>query len=151
MKIDGMFHFYATLGPIGYLPASGTIATLVTAIAIFFVPYTFGWWYLQFLVLGYVCSYFFINKILVYFIEDDPSQIVLDEVLGCLVTFYAIPISGLSLFIGFILFRFFDITKFGPVGWLEKIKGASGIILDDVAAGIVSNIILRLILYSCIP
>lgn len=151
MKNDRLFHFYATLGPIGYLPASGTMATLVTAVGLFFVPYTLGWWYLVFLMVGYICSHLFIDKVLVYFIEDDPSQIVLDEVLGCLVTFYAIPISVVSLVIGFILFRFFDITKFGPVGWLEKIKGASGIILDDVAAGIVSNIILRLVLYSCIP
>jgi phosphatidylglycerophosphatase A len=151
MNIDRRYQFYATLGPIGYLPASGTCATLITIIALFFIPYTFGWWYLGFLLLGYIGAYILIKKGLIYFIENDPSQIVLDEVLGCLVTFYAIPISGISLVFGFLLFRFFDITKFGPVGWFEKINGASGIILDDVAAGLVSNIILRFIVYVCIP
>lgn len=151
MKINKLFQFYATLGPIGYLPASGTFATLITVLILFFVPYTVGWWYLGVLIFGFFCAYLFISKILIHFIEDDPSQIVLDEVLGCLITFYAIPISGISLMLGFFLFRFFDITKFGPVGWVEKIKGTSGIILDDVAAGIVSNIILRLIIVCIIP
>jgi phosphatidylglycerophosphatase A len=149
MKNNQFLHV-STLGPIGYLPAPGTCATLVTVIALFFMPYTNGQHYLLFLTIMYGFSHYFITTILPFFNDDDPSQIVLDEVLGCLVTFYAVPISGLSLTVGFCLFRFFDITKIGPVGWFERIQGASGIILDDVAAGIISNIILRLIISLCI-
>lgn len=143
MKNDYLFRYYATLGPIGYLPASGTFATFVTLIILSLMPYTTSWNYPFFLVITYCCFYYFVKKILIYYAEDDPSQIVVDEVIGCLVTFYAVPVSWLSLCFGFLLFRFFDISKIGPVGWFERIKGASGIMLDDVAAGVLSNIILR--------
>lgn len=149
MSIDYFFRCCATLGPIGYLPASGTFATLVTCIALFFVPYTDSWHYILFVTSAYLVSYFLVKRILVYFKEEDPSQIVIDEVIGCLITFYAVPISVFSLFIGFLLFRFFDISKIGPVGWFEKMKGAAGIMLDDVVAGFISNIVLRCVIYLC--
>jgi phosphatidylglycerophosphatase A len=149
MKNDLFLHI-ATLGPIGYLPASGTFATVATVIALFFLPYTMSWHYLLFLAIVYSVSHYCITALLPIFNSNDPSQIVVDEVIGCLVTFYAIPISGISLLIGFCLFRFFDITKLGPIGWFERLKGASGVILDDVAAGIVSNIVLRILIFLCI-
>lgn len=138
-------HYCATLGPIGYLPAPGSCATLLTCIVLFFMPYRLKHEYIFIIALLYFSSLYFINYSLKNFHEKDPSQIVIDEVIGCLVTFYAIPISWASLLLGFILFRFFDITKYGPVGWAEKIKGPTGILLDDVFAGIISNILLYLL------
>ncbi len=145
MKKTNVMHYCATLGPIGYLPAPGTVATLLTCIALFFMPYTLNNGYMFVVALLYFSALSFINYSLKNFHEKDPSQIVIDEVIGCLVTFYAIPISWVSLLIGFVLFRFFDITKCGPVGWAEKIKGPTGILLDDVFAGILSNILLYLL------
>lgn len=97
--------------------------------------------------LCYVIAHICIQKILISYHDEDPSEIVIDEVLGSLVTFCAVPLCPISLLGGCILFRFFDISKFGVVGWMEKLPGASGILLDDVVAGLLSNILLRLLLY----
>ena len=75
----------------------------------------------------------------------DPSEIILDEVAGIFVTFFYIKISTLTLFWGFILFRIFDIIKPYPIRWLERnLSGGISIVIDDVAAGIYSNMVLRL-------
>lgn len=88
-----------------------------------------------------------IQRALHYFNEDDPGVICLDEVVGMLVTLYLIPISLAMVFLGFILFRFFDITKPFGIKKMEKLKGAWGVLLDDVLAGIYANLTLNLILW----
>jgi phosphatidylglycerophosphatase A len=78
----------------------------------------------------------------------DPSQVVIDEVGGTLVTFFLMPLSWLTLSLGFVLFRIFDIVKPFPVRRLEALKGGKGIVLDDLLAGIYANISLRIILFG---
>lgn len=146
MKTHKLLHWYTTVGPIGYFPASGTIATLITTLVLYFFSSLFALHAFSILLLSSWCAYVFINKIVDGSIPEDPSEIVIDEVIGCLITFYAIPLSLVSMCFGFLLFRFFDITKIGPVGWMEKLPGASGILLDDIMAGIISNLLLRLLI-----
>lgn len=148
-NIDQFFLYCATLGPLGYLPASGTWATFFTILLLFLLPPTTSWLYVLLVLAGYWCSYRAVKKTKKFFVDDDPSQIVIDEVMGCLVTFFLVPLSFFSVVTGFMLFRFFDITKIGPVGWFEKMRGTSGIMLDDIAAGVLSNIILQVLL-ACI-
>lgn len=79
--------------------------------------------------------------------SHDPSTIVIDEWAG--IFFALIPVSGtnyLAAAAAFILFRFFDIVKPGPVGWCEKLPGAWGIMMDDVAAGVITALIIYLML-----
>jgi phosphatidylglycerophosphatase A len=67
----------------------------------------------------------------------DPGWFVLDEVLGYLVCVaWTTPPSLLALLVAFVLFRVFDITKPPPVRRLERVHGADGILLDDLAAGL---------------
>ncbi len=73
----------------------------------------------------------------------DPGSIIVDEMAGMLVTLWGIPINGAVLIAGFILFRLLDILKPYPIRRLEKLPGGIGIVADDVAAGIVANILLR--------
>ena len=76
----------------------------------------------------------------------DSSVIVVDEVAGFLITMTWLPFTWQSAVIGFILFRFFDIVKPGPIGKLDKnVKGGVGVMLDDVAAGVCSNFLLQLL------
>jgi phosphatidylglycerophosphatase A len=73
----------------------------------------------------------------------DPQVIVIDEVAGMLVTM--VPVahgSWKSLAIGFLLFRVLDMTKPPPIRWLERLPGGWGIVLDDVAAGVVGAAVL---------
>lgn len=77
--------------------------------------------------------------------EEDPGCVVIDEVSGYLVTMLFIPFGIKYAVAGFILFRIFDIVKPFPARRLEKLPMGYGIVLDDIAAGVWSNIILHLI------
>ena len=80
--------------------------------------------------------------------KEDPAEIVIDEMAGLIVTFVGIPFTPKTAIAGFIIFRTFDILKPFPIRRLEKkVKGGTGVVLDDVLAGIYGNIILRLAIY----
>ncbi len=75
----------------------------------------------------------------VYFGRTDPSQVVLDEVVGQVVTFLAHPHAcWKSLLAGFALFRFFDVVKPFPAGRAERLPRGWGVMTDDVVAGVYS-------------
>jgi len=78
----------------------------------------------------------------------DPQFVVIDEVLGQWITFLAVPITWKTLLAGFILFRGFDIVKPPPLRQLEKLPGGTGIVLDDLAAGIFALAIMQLLGHS---
>jgi phosphatidylglycerophosphatase A len=76
----------------------------------------------------------------------DHPEAVIDEVAGFLITMVWMPMTWQAFAFGFCLFRFFDILKPWPIGWMDrKIPGGFGVVIDDVAAGLVANIILQLI------
>jgi phosphatidylglycerophosphatase A len=76
----------------------------------------------------------------------DHPEAVIDEVVGFLITMVWMPLTWQSFVFGFCLFRFFDIVKPWPIGWMDrKIPGGMGVVLDDVAAGLVANVILQVI------
>jgi len=71
----------------------------------------------------------------------DPGEIVIDEVAGVWIALLPAGLNPIGFLVGFILFRVFDILKPWPIGWLdEKVGGGLGVMLDDVAAGIVAAI-----------
>ncbi len=151
MSISRILAMIATLGPIGYFTAPGTVASIVAIPGMAWIhslfpsEITYG----AFCFIFCAVSIVIINKSLVHFKRlEDPSEIVLDEVVGCLFVFWGIPLTTESIIVGLILFRFFDILKIGGVGYVEKLVNAWGIVLDDVAAALISNIILRLIFSS---
>lgn len=82
--------------------------------------------------------------------KKDPGQFVLDEVAGYFVTVLFVPLTIVPggiwtvAIIAFFLFRFLDIFKPWPARDLEKVPGTMGIMLDDIAAGIIGNIFLQL-------
>ena len=79
--------------------------------------------------------------------KKDPSQYVLDEVVGYLVAVAFVDPGGsllTSLSLAFLIFRFFDIVKCPPSRQLENISGGWGILLDDIVAGCYSAIVLAL-------
>ena len=80
-------------------------------------------------------------------IHDHPST-VSDEYAGFFVTMIGVAPSFLSIILGFILFRIFDILKPWPISWLDKnVHGGVGIVIDDVVAGVCSCIILHAFLW----
>ena len=79
--------------------------------------------------------------------KKDPSHVVIDEVAGQLVTLIACPILWKPLLAGFILFRAFDILKPPPIRGLEKLPEGTGIVVDDLGAGVYGFTALQLLLH----
>lgn len=77
----------------------------------------------------------------------DPGPVVLDEVLGMLISLALLNVSITGAIVGFFLFRVFDVLKPYPAGRLEHLHGGSGIMLDDAMAGIYANLVLRLLIF----
>ena len=76
-----------------------------------------------------------------------PQHVVIDEVAGQLVTLIACPILWKPLLAGFILFRAFDIVKPPPIRRLENLPEGTGIVVDDLGAGVYGLIVLQLLLH----
>jgi phosphatidylglycerophosphatase A len=75
--------------------------------------------------------------------RKDPGPVVIDEVLGMLITYALLPVSLYGVAAGFLLFRFYDVVKPYPAGRLEKLPGGLGIMADDAMAGVYAYITLR--------
>jgi phosphatidylglycerophosphatase A len=76
----------------------------------------------------------------------DHGAIVWDEIVGYLITMWLSPLTWLNIILGFVLFRFFDIVKPWPIGWVDKkCHGGLGIMLDDILAGVAAFTCLQLI------
>jgi phosphatidylglycerophosphatase A len=134
----------ATLGPLGYVPAAGTMASLLTALILYILQPSLLSFSLSLPVL-LIMAYYCIAYALPFFKVPDPSCIVLDEVIGCGVTYLGLTFLGLSeplfLVAGLILFRVLDITKPFPISWAETLPGAYGVLADDIVAGIAAGIL----------
>ncbi|MBT1073671.1 phosphatidylglycerophosphatase A family protein [Geobacter grbiciae] len=79
--------------------------------------------------------------------EKDSGKIVIDEVIGFLITMAGAPVHWRSIVIGFLLFRFFDIVKVPPARYFDQqVKNGYGVVLDDVVAGIYACVALHVIL-----
>ncbi len=74
--------------------------------------------------------------------KDCPS-IVVDEIAGYLISMFMVPAGWGFIAAGFFLFRLFDITKPWPLYGLQKINGGFGVMLDDIGAGVYTNILLQ--------
>lgn len=136
--------FFATVGGIGYVPGGpGTYAAAVAVLPIvwmsFVVPLS-----LRILILSIltVVSVYWSEQAGRALRESDSSKIVIDEVVGiwfALVLFDAL--SWPQWLTGFVAFRVFDIWKPWPVGWLDRnVQNGLGVVLDDVAAGLLAII-----------
>ena len=79
----------------------------------------------------------------------DANPIIIDEVAGMLVSVWAIPLGGrpfLGLGLAFVLFRIFDILKPFPIRQSQALPGGWGVVVDDLLAGVLTNVVLRLAL-----
>ncbi len=78
--------------------------------------------------------------------REDPSHVVIDEIAGMFLTllWLPLPLGWTAWVAAFLLFRVFDIWKPWPVNKCEKLPGGLGIVLDDVAAGVLANIVLQI-------
>jgi len=75
--------------------------------------------------------------------DKDNQLIVLDEIVAFPVVMFVLPYSFLYILAGFVLFRVFDVVKPFRIGKLEKLRGGWGIMVDDLAAAILANVVIQ--------
>ena len=135
--------FTAAMG-VGLIPVvPGTWGTLLGLAFVFLTHFHLGlylatWWFLVWV------GYWSVSRLDLS--EDkDPRHVVVDEVCGIFIPFVGIPLSPLSVLLGFLLFRVFDVFKPYPIRRLEALPGYWGILCDDLGAGVYSWVILCLL------
>ena len=131
----------------GYLPkAPGTWGSLV-GLVLFFLLHTLSLeTYLAVVASIFLVGTFAAGEAEKIIDHQDPGLVVIDEIVGILITMIAIPATPLFMVLGFVLFRIFDILKPFPVNFFDqRFHGGLGIMLDDVMAGIYSLIILQIL------
>ena len=142
--------FAATGAGTGYLPLiPGTIGTLVA------IPISLALNHLATFSLGLAivslavaigCAIALSSRACEILRQKDPQVIVIDEVVGFLLANFLSLGKFSVLLTSFILFRFFDIVKIFPASRLERLPGGAGVVLDDVAAGIYTFVLVQLLL-----
>jgi phosphatidylglycerophosphatase A len=139
----------ATVGYVGYFPIAPGTAGSLAALALFaFIR----WIGMPAIELGAIVAVFAIGVWAASGTEralgrKDPGIVVIDEVLGMLITLALVPASIGGIVVGFLLFRLFDVVKPYPAAQLEHLHGGLGIMADDAVAGIDSHLALRLCLW----
>ncbi len=137
--------FVCSVGYIGFFPIAPGTAGSAAGVAVYAaaryaaVPHVELTLIVAFLVLGVVftrpCE------------EDlrciDPGPIVIDEVMGMLITLFMIPVGWAGVALGFLLFRVLDVAKPYPARQLERLHGGFGVMADDAMAAIYANLLLR--------
>lgn len=134
----------ATLGPLGHSPVApgsvGALAALPAAWLLTLLPWPARVAVLALVTIGAIVV---VQRYLAGRTEADPQEVVLDELVGCLVTLAPLPWSLSWVAAGYVLFRLLDITKPGPIGYLDRrVHGGLGVVADDVAAGVLGALIL---------
>ncbi|MBN2407144.1 MAG: phosphatidylglycerophosphatase A [Elusimicrobia bacterium] len=126
-------------------PAPGTAASILSAAIYFFILPTSHTFYWTMLILLTFIGVITAGRTEEMMGEIDPPQIVIDEIVGFLVAMAFLPKSLGLILIGLVIFRFFDIVKVYPMNKLQIVAGGLGIMLDDLYAGVITNLILRII------
>jgi len=143
------------IGKIKYAP--GTFASVFSCILFFLLTYIFSFTSILIIItLFFIYSFIAINNSFEEFDSDDPQEIVIDEVLGQMLTLLAIPIYEtlyplpvLYYYISaLIFFRIFDILKPYPINFVDNnVKGPLGIMFDDIIASFYSILVLAIIFF----
>ena len=139
----------ATASYSGYFPfAPGTAGTVVGVLVYFlFSPYPTPI-YLLSTVTTFFLAWWASEKAETIFKEKDSPRIVIDEVVGYLITMALLPPSIPTAIGGFLFFRVFDIMKIPPAGFVHRqMKGGLAVVLDDAIAGIYANLLLQSIIW----
>jgi phosphatidylglycerophosphatase A len=126
--------------------APGTIGTIATIPLVYALSFLGPYFYMAFTVLLFPIGLWAAEMYEQATSKHDSKEIVIDEVLGFLITMTWLPMTWQSMLFGFVLFRVLDILKPFPIGSIDKkVQGGLGVIADDVVAGLIANIALQVV------
>ncbi len=128
---------------IGFFPlAPGSLASAVGVLICVLLHQTL-FFYIAVFVLVTALGFMTSGKMEKLMQKEDPSCIVIDEVSGIMISLFLLPITPAVVITTFFLFRAFDMFKIYPVNKFEEIKGGTGVMMDDIVAGIYTNIVMH--------
>ncbi len=136
--------FIATFLGIGYFPVAPGTAATAAGVGVAFALAAYPFWYGVVLVLAIILGIISADKIEKQSKQKDPGIVVIDEVAGIMIALAFLPLTPAVMIGGFFLFRAFDMFKIYPINKLESLPGGWGIMLDDLMAGLYTNIILQI-------
>jgi len=147
--VTGLAVFLATAAYTGYAPvAPGTVGSAVGLIVYLVVWRTQSRTVETLLIAAlFVIGVWAATIAERHFGGTDPGPIVLDEVVGMLITLAFIPVGIAGALAGFVLFRIFDVVKPYPAARFETLHGGLGVMADDAMAGIYANLSLRVLVF----
>lgn len=139
----------ASFGYVGFFPIAPGTAGSLAAVPLFLL---IRWLGIPVVELGAIVVVFAIgvwaaSQTEVALGRKDPGVVVIDEVLGMLITLALLPASIPVIILGFLLFRALDVIKPFPAAQLEHLHGGLGIMADDAIAGLYSYLLLRLCIW----
>ena len=139
MKLERISELFCTSLGIGYTPFfPGTIASFIILPLVWFIKNEFGLSLFLLLIFFFsILSHYFIKILILNKTEKDPKFIIVDEYIGQSIALIFCNEKISEYLISFLLFRFFDILKPYPIKYINNMKNASGVILDDIAAGLI--------------
>jgi phosphatidylglycerophosphatase A len=144
---EKIYFLILTFFGIGKIPiGQGTVAALISGILYF--SFISGNKFLEISINLFilVISFLSIKKARIFWKDNDPHEVVIDEVAGMFLSFLLLPKSFLVFVSAFLIFRFLDITKIPPIIFFDRMKSPYGILLDDIVGGIMTNIIIRILI-----
>ena len=124
---------------LGYLPAPGAWGSAVGFLLAWFLPQTLLIQLAFLTLLGY-CFTLYAEQA---FSSKDPGPFVLDEVCGMMLSVALLPKTFVIYAAAYVLFRILDVWKPWPISILQKMKHPFSIMHDDIAAGVVANLLLQ--------
>ena len=137
----------ATGGHAGYIPIAPGTGGSALGLVLFSLVRVFGRLDLEFYLVVVVFGLGIWSSTVAtrHFGDEDPSVVVIDEVVGMLITLLWVPVGWFGVMVGFVAFRAFDIIKPFPTSSAERLPGGWGIMIDDVIAGIYAQMSIRLL------
>ena len=138
-----MWQFAATFFYLGKLPFSpGSWGSLGALLLWLLLPVTFSV-HLSVIIILFVLGVYSSSRMVKYLDDHDPSEVVIDEVVGMGISLFMLPHNFWLYFLSFILFRIFDILKPSFIYRIQNLSGGWGIMLDDVLAGLLTFTIVK--------
>lgn len=140
--------FLATCAYIGYAPvAPGTFGSAAGLLVYLALRAAGVWWAEPVAIVAiFVIGCWAGTVAESYFGGEDPGTVVLDEVVGMLITIAFIPVTLTGALVGFLVFRLLDIVKPWPARRFEAMHGGLGIMADDAMAGVYGNLLMRVLI-----
>ena len=140
-KIISLVVTFGGLGNVRHFPGTvGSLAGLFLGVFIIFF-FNHNIFLMSFFILTLI-GIFATDEYLKSSKNNDPQEVVIDEVLGQWIAIAFVPFTASSLILAFVIFRILDIGKPFPINKIEAIKGYIGVIGDDILAGVVTSIII---------